>query len=327
MQLVLVSFYNSKEMKNSRNIFQIIVGMFVLMVSSESIAQRQVLIDTKRDFSGIQRIEASSGMLEMEYLGDPNKQDVSVDVYLESTNTNQDVVFVAVGDVLKITYQQNNSGSNSWKGSQTKGYIKISGPEQMLLELSAGSGTIKVDQVIAAQTKLRVASGSMDVSNVTGALDAKASSGRISIRGLNGDLMMSASSGSASLTDIMGKANVSLVSGSVKGSNIEGPLSLKISSGSAKLAQVKQIESVNSVSGSAEFTKSGLSDLTNLKSSSGSIKIKTTSSIEDYNYNLKASSGSLRVGNNSKGKALQINNGSSKMVNGSVVSGSISIEN
>ena len=313
-------------MKIFKNIFYTICGILTLIISSESMAQKEVLIDTQRNFAGIQRIEVSSGMLEMEYLGDPSKQDVSVDVYLESTNTNQDVIFVALGDVLKITYQQNNSGSNSWRGSQTKGYIKIVGPEQMLLELSAGSGSIKVERVSAAQTKIRVASGSMNVSHITGALEAKASSGRINISGLKGDLVMSASSGSASITDIMGKASLSLVSGSVKGSQIDGPLSLKISSGSAKLSEVKQIESVNSVSGSAEFTQSGLSDLTNLKSTSGSIKIKTTSNIEDYNYNLRASSGSLRVGNNSKGKVLQINNGSSKMVNGSVSSGSISIE-
>lgn len=303
------------------------LGFLVLLSSSELMAQKQVLVDTQRSFGGIQRIEVSSGMLEMEYIGNPNKNDISVDAYLESSEGSQDIVFVAVGDVLKITYQQNNSGSNSRRGSQTKGHIKISGPEQMILDLTGGSGTIKVDRLIATHTRIRVGSGRMDVSNITGALEAKASSGRVSIQGLNGDLNMGLSSGSASLSDVMGQANLTLSSGSIKGDRISGPLSLSLSSGSAKISNVGQVESVQVTSGSVELNQIGLADLTNLKSSSGSIRIKTTSNIEDYNYNLKASSGSLRVGNNSKGKTLQINNGSSKIVNGTVSSGSILIDN
>lgn len=314
-------------MKIFKNKFHIILGFLVLLSSSELMAQKQVLVDTQRSFEGIQRIEVSSGMLEMEYIGNSNKKEVSIDAYLESSQGNQDIIFVAVGDVLKITYQQNNNGSNSWRGNQTKGHIKISGPEQMLLDLSAGSGTIKVDRLIAAQTIIRVGSGRMDVSNITGALEAKASSGRMNVNGLNGNLDLRLSSGSASLSDVMGQANLTLSSGSVKGDGITGPLSLSLSSGSAKLSGVDQVELVKVTSGSAEFTQSGLADLTNLRSSSGSIRIKTTSNIEDYNYNLKASSGSLRVGNNSKSKTLQINNGSSKIVNGTVSSGSILIDN
>lgn len=314
-------------MKIYKNILHTIFGFLVLMNSSDLLAQKQVLVDTQRSFEGIQRIEVSSGMLELEYIGNAKKQDVSVDAYLVSSQANQDIIFVAVGDVLKITYQQSNNGSYIGRGDQTKGYIKISGPEQMLLDLSAGSGSIKVDRLIAAHTIIRVGSGRMDVSNINGALEAKASSGRMNVNGLNGNLDMRLSSGSATLSDVKGQANLTLSSGSVKGDDITGPLSLSLSSGSAKLSGVGQVELVKVTSGSAEFTQSGLADLTNLRSSSGSIRIKTTLNIEDYNYNLKASSGSLRVGNNSKGKTLQINNGSSKIVNGTVSSGSISIDN
>ncbi len=314
-------------MRILKKLFHVIASILVLFISSESIAQKQVLVDTQRDFIGIQRIEVGSGMLDVEYLGDPNKQDVSVDVYLESNQVNQDVVFVSIGDVLKITYQQNNNSRDSWKGSQTKGHIKITGPEQMLLDLSAGSGSIKVERLVAAQTKIRVVSGKMDVSHVTGALEARASSGKINVSELNGNLDISLSSGSASLSKIMGRTKLALVSGAVIGEKIDGPLSLTLSSGSAKLSEVNQIESVSVVSGSAEFVQSGLSDLTNLKSSSGSIKINTTSDIEDYNFNLKAASGALKVGSKKQGKSIQINNGSNRIVNGSVSSGSISIDN
>jgi hypothetical protein len=314
-------------MKIIKNILQTIFGLLILLSNTEVWAQKKVLMDTKKTFEGIQRIEVSSGMLEMEYIGNPNKKDVNVDAYLESSQGNQNIIFIAVGDVLKITYPQSTSGSKYWRESQTKGHIKISGPEQIQLDLIGGSGSMKVDRLIAAHTKIRVGSGIIDISNVTGTLEVKASSGRININGLNGSLKMSFSSGSALLSHVNGLADLTLSSGSVKGDDITGPLSLSLSSGSAKLSRVSQVESVKVTSGSAEFTQSGLADLTNLRSSSGSIRIKTTSKLQDYNYNLNASSGTLRVGNNSKGKTLQINNGSLKIVNGTVSSGSILIDN
>ncbi|MFD2033477.1 DUF4097 family beta strand repeat-containing protein [Belliella marina] len=313
-------------MKTTKMKISFIIGLLAVMFSSQLYAQRQVLVDTKKTFEGVNRLEVNSGFLEVEYIGSKNTNDLTVEAYLESTQDNQDIVFVSLGEILKISYQQNGK-SISWGVNQTKGHIKIKGPENIQLNFAGGSGKISVNGVSSDLTTLKIGSGNLDISNVSGSLNTHAGSGRINIKNTNGDVNLRMGSGSANLSHVAGDANISFSSGSMKAENIGGQLSLSLSSGNAKLSNVGQIGSVSVSSGSVKAEQAGLSSMTNLKASSGSIKINTNSNLDDYNYNLKATSGSLRVGNNRKGKTLQINNGSSNMVNGSVSSGSISIEN
>ncbi|MCH7414446.1 DUF4097 domain-containing protein [Belliella sp. R4-6] len=305
----------------------LIIGVLMMSNTSELYAQMQVLVDTKKTFEAINRLEISSSALEVEYIGDPNMKVVVVEAYLESTQDGQDIVFVTLGEVLKISYQQNDLKNISWGLNQTKGYIRIKGPESIQLSMTGGSGKIRIDGVSSEFTSLKVGSGHLQIANIRGDLETSAGSGRIEISDVSGYLKLKMGSGTASLSNLYGDADVSFSSGSFKASNVEGLLSLSVSSGNAKLSNVAQLGNVSISSGSVKAEKSGLSSMTNLKASSGSIKINTDSNLNDYNYNLKATSGSLRVGDKRQGKTLQINNGSPNMVNGSVSSGSISIEN
>ncbi|MCH7398998.1 DUF4097 domain-containing protein [Belliella sp. DSM 107340] len=314
-------------MKTIKISIYLIIGVLMMSNTSELYAQMQVLVDTKKSFEAINRLEISSSSLEVEYIGDPNMSVVSVEAYLESTQDGQDIVFVTLGEVLKISYQQNGLRNTSWGSNQTKGHIKIKGPENIQLSMNGGSGKIKINRVSSELTSLKVGSGHLEVANIRGNLETSAGSGRVDISDVNGYIKLSMGSGTANLSDLFGDADVSFSSGSFKANNVEGLLSLSVSSGNAKLSNVAQIGNVSISSGSVKAEKSGLSAMTNLKASSGSIKIYTDSNLNDYNYNLKATSGSLRVGDQRKGKTLQINNGSPNMVNGSVSSGSISIEN
>ncbi len=93
----------------------------LLLVQSYAFAQK-VLVDTQKSYPGIRSIEVEGGWLDVSYDGGSSSS-VDVEAYLESENENQDIVFVTIGDVLKISYKR-SSQMNSWN-SKSKGWIKI----------------------------------------------------------------------------------------------------------------------------------------------------------------------------------------------------------
>ncbi|HAZ24707.1 MAG TPA: hypothetical protein DCY95_08790, partial [Algoriphagus sp.] len=83
----------------------------LLLVQSYAFAQK-VLVDTQKSYPGIRSIEVEGGWLDVSYDGGSSSS-VDVEAYLESENENQDIVFVTIGDVLKISYKR-SSQMNSW---------------------------------------------------------------------------------------------------------------------------------------------------------------------------------------------------------------------
>src|SRR5688572_696381 len=89
------------------------LALTMTVMSMAAFAQN-VLVDSKKAYSGIKRIEVESGWLNVTYKGGA-ASDVNVEAYLESNNSDQDIVFVTVGDVLKISHarKQNNYNWNT----------------------------------------------------------------------------------------------------------------------------------------------------------------------------------------------------------------------
>ena len=104
--------------------------MAMLLFASVSFAQ-QVLVDANKSYSNIKKIEVSGGWLDVSYDGGSGS-DVNVQAFLESNDSDQDIIFVTVGDVLKISYERKNN-SGSWGNNRNKGFIKINGPMEMAL--------------------------------------------------------------------------------------------------------------------------------------------------------------------------------------------------
>ncbi|MCH7403620.1 DUF4097 family beta strand repeat-containing protein [Belliella kenyensis] len=303
-----------------------IIACLCLFTSLEVSAQREILIDTQRTFQGVETIEIRSGGLEIVYAGDASIATVTADAYLESNQTKQDIVFVQVGNVLKITYK-NEQSNVTWGNNQTKGHVKIKGPEQINLVVQGGSGKIDVTNVSSNITHFQIGSGRANLSRIKGDVELSMGSGTVDLKQVNGDVNFRGGSGRAEIAEVSGDLNVSFSSGSFQADQVAGNVSLQLSSGNAKLSKIGSIENVSVSSGSFKAEQAGLGENPNLKAGSGSIKINTNSNIEDYNFNMKAASGSIKVGDQRTGKSLLINNGSCKTVNGSVSSGSIAIEN
>lgn len=307
-----------------KKIFPFLLGLMLLIVSASEINAQNVLVDTQKSYSNIKSIEINGGWLDVNYTGG-NGKDVEVTAYLASNDNDQDIVFVKIGDVLKISLERKQS-NYSWN-SKNKGYIQISGPEEMDVKFKNSSGTVAVDRIKSEETILQVTSGKIKASNVTGDLFINATSGNLEISQIKGKVQARLTSGNALLNQIDGDVDYQSTSGSLEANGVKGVLSASLTSGNAKLNDIGFLGKLQFTSGNIRATMAGLSDQTQLSGTSGNFTIQTKSDLKNFNYSLKASSGNLRVGNISTGKTLEISNGAASTIRGNISSGNITIEN
>lgn len=306
-----------------KTIARIIPIIGLILISCISLAQN-TLVDVTKSYPNIKTIEVNSGWLDVIYTGGIGTE-VKVEALLQSTDTNQDIVFMTVGDVLKITHKKTGSGS-SWS-KFNKGYIKITGPESIKLNLVSTSGTVNLTQIAADKTFIKITSGEINAQKIKGNLSIKSTSGTIYLDDIAGNIDTELTSGQAKIMNVRGNVDYNSTSGSLNAIDIAGELNAALTSGSARVQNIQTLGNLRFTSGSFKAENSGLGPKTYFNGTSGSFRVQTTSNLKSFNYSLQASSGSLKVGDVTKSKSLEINNGSSTWIKGSISSGSISIEN
>ena len=295
----------------------------LILLAGVSFAQN-VLVDAKKNYPNIKKIEVDGGWLEVSYQGGSGSA-VDVEAYLESNDTDQDIIFVTIGDVLKITHERKQNNYN-WN-TKNKGHIRISGPASIVLDLKSSSGSMTVDNVTNETTNLRVSSGRISASEIKGDLTIKASSGSLKVDGVEGNVVAGVTSGNADILNVKGNVDYESTSGSLTADQISGELSVALTSGNAKLTNIGTLGSLKFTSGNIRAENSGLGPNTRLNGTSGNFRIQTNSDLKAFNFSLSASSGNLKVGGTNTGKNLEIDNGAASWVRGSISSGNITIEN
>lgn len=295
----------------------------LILLAGVAFAQN-VLVDAKKNYPNIKKIEVDGGWLEVSYQGGSGTA-VDVEAYLESNDTDQDIIFVTIGDVLKITHERKQNNYN-WN-TKNKGYIRISGPASIALDLRSSSGSMTVANVSNESTNLKVSSGRISASEIKGDLSIRATSGSLSINGVEGNVVAGVTSGNADILNVKGNVDYESTSGSLTADQISGELSVALTSGNAKLTNIGALGSLKFTSGNIRAENSGLGPNTRLNGTSGNFRIQTPSDLKAFNFSLSASSGNLRVGGINTGKNLEIDNGAASWVRGSVSSGNITIEN
>lgn len=305
------------------NFTKLSLALVLLLVTTATFAQN-VIVDTKKSYPGINKIEVDSGWLTVSYVGGSGSQ-VNVEAYLESNDSNQDIIFVTVGDVLKITHTKKQSNYN-WN-SKNKGYIKISGPQAIALDLKGSSGNISVENVKNENTSLRVSSGNLTAKNLQGNLSIRATSGNLNVSNVDGNVTAGITSGNANFNGIKGDLAYESTSGSLEANQVGGEINIGLTSGNAKLNDIGKLGTIKFTSGNIKATNAGLGENTRLSGSSGNFNIQTPSNLKDFNFSLKASSGNLKVGGVNTGKTLELDNGSGSWVRGNITSGNITIVN
>jgi hypothetical protein len=307
---------------NKNLTFFLSFGLFLLF-SATSLAQN-VLVDTKKSYSNIKTIEINGGWLDVSYQGNSSSS-VEVSAYLASNDNDQDIVFVTVGDVLKISLERKQS-NYSWN-SRNKGSLILTGPENVSIKVRNSSGTLAVDKVTAAETSLQVTSGKIIATNIGGDLYLGATSGNLEVNRISGNVQARLTSGNALINQVNGNLDYESTSGSLDANGVNGTLSASFTSGNAKLNNIGTLGKLQFTSGNVRATLAGLGSQTQFNGTSGNFNIQTNSDLKTFNYSLKSSSGNLKVGTVSTGKTLDISNGATTTIRGTISSGNITIEN
>ena len=305
---------------------KIIFGLvaLVLLASTTWVTAQNVLVNTTKKYPNIKEIEVESGWLDVSYVGGSSKE-VAVEAYLASNVTDQDIVFVTVGDVLKISYKH-GTGKYNWN-SKNKGYIKITGPVALALQVRGTSGEISIQNLESKLTTLQLTSGNVAATQIKGDLTLTATSGNLLANTIDGNLIARLTSGNTTVDGIQGTVNYGSTSGNFTAKNIGGQLDVQLTSGNAKLENVKELGATKITSGNLTAVNAGLGSKTQFNGTSGNFTVQTPANLGDFNYALKAASGNLRVGNANKEKTLDINNNAATTVKGNVTSGNITITN
>ncbi len=304
--------------------YSFLLGLILLLACTTSNFAQNVLVDTKKSYSNVETIEVNGGWLDVSYVGG-SPGDVEVKAFLASNDSDQDIIFVKVGNVLKISLERKQS-NYSWN-NKNKGYITITGPEEMNVKFRNSSGTIAVERVKSDETILQVTSGKISAKDIAGDLDINATSGSLEVNGVKGNVFASLTSGNATINQVGGNVEYQSTSGSLDADGVKGQLSAMLTSGNAKLNNIGSLGKLQFTSGNIRATMAGLSDKSQFFGTSGNFTIQTNSDLKNFNYSLKASSGNLKVGTVSTGKNLEISNGASGTVRGNISSGNITIQN
>jgi hypothetical protein len=296
----------------------------VLFASTTWVAAQNVLVNTTKKYNNIKQIEVESGWLDVSYQGGEGTE-VSVEAYLESNIADQDIVFVTLGDVLKVSYKRSGEKYN-WN-SKNKGYLKITGPKSMQVNVRGSSGEINLTNLVNEHTVLQLTSGTVTAAQIKGNLTLTATSGTLIASDIDGDLNARLTSGNTSLDGIKGAVDYASTSGNFTAKNIGGFLNVQLTSGNAKLENVKELGTMKITSGNLTAVNAGIGPKTQFNGTSGNFTLQTPSDLGAFNYNLRATSGNLRVGNTIKEKTLDINNNAPNTVRGNITSGNMTITN
>jgi hypothetical protein len=296
----------------------------LLLASTTWATAQNVVVNTTKKYSNITQIEVESGWLDVSFQGGEGTE-VSVEAYLESNIPDQDIVFVTLGDVLKVSYKRSGEKYN-WN-SKNKGYLKITGPKSMKLSVKGSSGKIDLTNLVSENTVLQLTSGTVAAAQIKGNLKLNSTSGTLKVSGIEGNVEARLTSGNAYFENIGGGVNYESTSGSLDAKNIDGELNVRLTSGNAKIENAKQLGQLSFTSGNMRAVNSGLGANTQFTGTSGNFTIQTPSALNSFNYSLRATSGNLRVGGSSGTKTLELNNNASTWIKGTITSGHITIEN
>jgi hypothetical protein len=296
----------------------------LLLASTTWATAQNVLVNTTKKYPNIKQIEVESGWLDVSFQGGEGTE-VSVEAYLESNIPDQDIVFVTLGDVLKVSYKRSGEKYN-WN-SKNKGYLKITGPKSMKLSVKGSSGKIDLTNLVSENTVLQLTSGTVAAAQIKGNLKLNSTSGTLKVSGIEGNVEARLTSGNAYFENIGGGVNYESTSGSLDAKNIDGELNVRLTSGNAKIENAKQLGQLYFTSGNMRAVNSGLGANTQFTGTSGNFTIQTPSALNSFNYSLRATSGNLRVGGSSGTKTLELNNNASTWIKGTITSGHITIEN
>ncbi|WP_209328952.1 DUF4097 family beta strand repeat-containing protein [Lunatimonas salinarum] len=288
--------------------------------------QLEVITDEEATFDGIAEISVAGGALEVRYVGVEGVEEVTLTAYLESNDPiSEGIVYHKRGDRLEVMLPESDSPFSFWTG-RTKGYVHLSGPKDIKLDLKGSSGVLDIAHIRGDIFDFSISSGKMELTDVTcNALKLACSSGKLEASGISGAVDLRLSSGLAVLEDVEGNVQFKGSSGSVSIQDINGRVAGSMSSGKASLNQVTELGELSLASGMLTAERAGLGAETSLSVSSGYMRVTTNASLADFNYDFSVGSGHLTIGEEGYTDDIHRDNGRVHTITGKVQSGKLEL--
>jgi len=300
------------------------VASFLLLgtISSCVGEESSLITEIQQDFPEIKSIMVEGVFLDVSYIGDPTKDKVSLEALI-NTNSGAKINYHVKDDRLIIEVK---STGGSLKKSE--GYINLTGPEDLEINLGVSSGNLHVENIRNTISHLTASSGKISAKKISSSgITFSVSSGEVHGEDLLGRINAHFSSGKVNFHKIEGRINGEGSSGILTVTDLKGRVDAKVSSGKVHLERVTALGKLAVSSGSITGRQSGLGPNTELTASSGNISIQTNSILNHYNYELTTSSGSVKIGDATSPGTLKIYNGADHTIKGLVGSGKIHIVN
>lgn len=312
-------------MKYSHVIISCLFLPFLFLVGCNSLPLYPIS-DIEEEFEGIREIVVNGGVLEISYKGGSESDKVYLNAFVEANDETLDgVTYSRSGDQLIVDFESDFDMSFFF-GNRVKGFISLTGPEDMALNMTNSSGKLEVSHVKNEQVSLKISSGKMEGSHIHSPnLKVKASSGMVDLESIEGNLDLQISSGFASLDGMKGDVLFKGSSGVVNIYRVEGMVSGKMSSGKAKLQKVANLGEITLSSGMLEAEDCGLGENTYLGTSSGYMTVTSSTGLQDFNYDFSVGSGRLTIGDRSSSENLYIDNGAPTTIKGKLQSGKLDL--
>ena len=115
------------------------------------------------EFSGIESVQIESGFLDVNYQGNENATAVTLDALMESNKPGNYIIEYRV-EQTKLIIMVEQTGSNG--GGNNRGYINLTGPEMMAIDVEVGSGETVINTVQASAFEINSGSGLIDIANI-----------------------------------------------------------------------------------------------------------------------------------------------------------------
>ena len=133
--------------------------------------------------------------------------------------------------------------------------------------------SISYELVVPVETSLvsKTGSGSQQIGDVRGPVEAASGSGSLSLGNIGGDVEASAGSGSIEIDTVKGALEVSTGSGTIRAGGVAGPIESSSGSGSVEIEQTAPGD-VEIETGSGSVRVSGVRGALNVDTGSGSIR-------------------------------------------------------
>jgi len=288
--------------------------------------QMETITDMENSYEGITKVNINGSALQISYTGEEGTRSVNIEAFVEASDSEMEGVIVKrVGDELNVNFDSGNNGS-FFSALNVKGYISLTGPVDMAVNFNNSSGTMEVVNVSNDDIVLKGSSGKIEGRNLKSSdLRVKISSGKLDLENIEGGLNMEVSSGMGTLDGMKGNVKFRGSIGMVVLSDIEGLLSGSMSSGKADLNRVSRLGEISLSSGMLEANKCGIGPETKLSASSGYMKVNTTSSLKNFNFDFNVGSGRLSIGDQSSSDDMYVNNDATVTIKGRIQSGKMVI--